>query len=329
MKEAMFYKSVKDKVRCLLCPHFCLIENGKRGKCGVRENIDGKLYSLNYGKVIANSVDPVEKKPLFHFMPGTKTYSIATVGCNLFCEFCQNWEISQDVKEIIGKEMTPSEIVEDAIQKGCKSIAYTYTEPTIFFEFAYDTAKLAKKKGLKNIFVSNGFINKEAIDKISEYLDAINIDLKGFSEDYYKRYCGARLEPVLDAIKHYHKKVWLELTTLIVPGHNDDEESFEKITDLIISLDKNIPWHISRFHPDYKMIDVPVTSMEAIDKAYAIGKKKGIKYIYTGNVYDDRENTYCPKCGKVVIDRKGMHVNKINLDKDRCKFCKAKIDIVS
>jgi len=328
MKEAMFYGKKNKDVQCKLCPHNCVIANGKRGLCGVRENQDGKLVSLVYGKAISAAVDPIEKKPFFHFMPGSKAYSIATLGCNLKCDFCQNWEISQ-AKNIVGKDLSPEDVVEDAIANNCQSIAYTYTEPTIFFEYAYDIAKIANTKGLKNLFVTNGFINKEPIDKISKYLDAANVDLKGFSEEFYKKRCSAKLEPVLSAIKEYHKKgVFLEITTLIVPGHNDNKEMLKEIASFIASVDKKIPWHISRFYPHYKMQDVMPTSVDVIHNAVLIGKEEGLKYIYAGNVPgDDYESTYCWNCGKKVISRVGFQVQEINLDKGKCEFCGKKIDI--
>ena len=330
MKEALFYKKVGKDVQCQLCPHFCMIKTGERGKCGVRENKAGTLYSLNYGKAISTAVDPIEKKPLFHFMPGTKSYSIATVGCNFSCLFCQNWEISQMPKPnkmVIGEELPPAKIVEDALAKGCKSIAYTYTEPTIFFEYAYDTAKLANKKGLKNIFVTNGFINKEPVDMIEPYLDAANIDLKGFSEEYFKTVIGGRLKPILDTIKYMHKKgIWIELTTLIVPGHNDSPAMLKKIVDFIVSVDKEIPWHISRFYPHYKMSNVPPTDIEILKKAHDIGKKAGIKYIYIGNVPgNEYESTVCSKCKKKVISRAAFTVHDIDMKGDACAFCGNKI----
>lgn len=329
MKEAMFYKLLdKDKkiVQCSLCPHHCVIEENALGRCGVRKNISGALYSLSYDKVCSRSVDPVEKKPLFHLLPGSKTMSIATPGCNMSCEFCQNWEISQvddkDSLGLVGESISPDEIVQDAIDAGCDSIAFTYTEPTIFFELAYDTCVLAKKRGLKTIFVSNGFIDPAAIDKISGYLDAINIDLKGFSDDFYKDICGARLEPILEAIKRYHGKgVFIELTTLIVPGHNDKPKMLEKMADFIASISKDIPWHISRFHPAYKIEGDP-TDLDAMHKAIDIGKKKGIKYIYAGNIPgDDTESTFCPHCGKKVIERFAFQIVSNNLDGKKCGHC--------
>ncbi len=326
----MFYEKKGMDVQCNLCPHNCLIFDGKRGLCNVRENKGGKLYSLVYEKAISAAVDPIEKKPFFHFMPGSYSYSISTMGCNLKCDFCQNWEISQ-ADRIIGKELSADKIIKGAITNNCSSIAYTYTEPTIFFEYSYDIAKLASKKGLKNLFVTNGFINKEPIDKIAKYLDAANVDLKGFSDSFYKKNCCGRLEPVLSAIKEYYKKgVFLEITTLIVPGQNDSLGMLKDMALFIASVDKNIPWHISRFYPHYNMLDVDATSVDIIHKAIKIGKDVGLKYIYSGNISgDDYESTYCWNCGKKIISRIGFEVQEINLDKDKCKYCGKKIDIIN
>ena len=329
MKEALFYKKIGKDVQCQLCPHFCTIKPKERGKCGVRENKAGKLYTLVYGKAISTAIDPIEKKPLFHFMPGTMAYSIATVGCNFSCTFCQNSEISQVTKSgrVFGEDIPPKKIVEDAVKSGCKSIAYTYTEPTIFFEYAYDTAKLANKKGLKNIFVTNGFINKGPVDMIEPYLDAANIDLKGFSEGFYESVIGGRLKPVLDTIKYMHKKgIFIELTTLIVHGHNDNQVMLKKIVDFISGLDKEIPWHISRFYPHYQMEDRAPTDIVALKKAAQLGKKAGIKYIYIGNVpFNDYESTYCAKCKKKVITRAGFSIMDINMKGNKCGYCDNKI----
>ena len=246
MKEAMFYRKLSDDVvQCGLCNHFCVIKPGERGVCGVRENVSGKLFSLVYGKAIADSVDPIEKKPLFHFLPGTLSYSVATVGCNFSCLFCQNWEISQGPRtdgEVRGYEVSPEEIVERAVDAGCSSIAYTYTEPTVFFEYAYDTAVIAHRKGLKNVFVSNGFMSREAIDKIAPVLDGINVDLKGFSDEFYRKVVGGRLKPVLDNIRYLHELgIWIEVTTLIVPGHNDDDASLSKIAKFVSEVGVDVP----------------------------------------------------------------------------------------
>ncbi|MBW2970774.1 AmmeMemoRadiSam system radical SAM enzyme [Candidatus Woesearchaeota archaeon] len=334
MKEAMFYTKLSEStVKCHLCPHYCEIEINASGKCGVRANKEGVLYSTVYGNPCSVAVDPIEKKPLFHFMPGSRSLSIATVGCNFSCDFCQNWQISQSPKsnnKIIGEKLNPDEVVEIALQENCKSISYTYTEPTIFYEYAYDISEIAQKKGLKNVFVTNGYISKPAIVKICKYLDAANIDMKGFSEEFYEQRCGAKLQPVLDAIRcYYDKGVWIEITTLIVPGHNDSEEMLKKIAEFIVSIDTRIPWHVSRFHPDYKMIDVRPTDVAVLHKAVEIGKKAGLKYVYCGNLYgNDYESTYCPKCGKKVIERRGYSILKQELNNKLCSFCNEKIDLV-
>lgn len=294
MKESYLYEKSGDYVQCETCMHRCRIAPFKRGICGVRENIRGKLELLVYGRVIAENIDPVEKKPLYHFMPGTKTLSIATVGCNFRCSWCQNDDISQCTKDDtnrdailnkIGIEMEPEQIVSDAQKHHCPSISYTYTEPTIFLEFALDTMKLAQKAGLKNIWVSNGYMSKKTLDLIAPYLDAINIDLKGFSEENYMEYSGAHLQPVLDNIKELYKhKIHLEITTLIIPKVNDNEKQLTDIANFIAKISKDIPWHISRFFPAYKMMDTPITPIETLKKAESIGKKAGLKNIYLGNI---------------------------------------------
>jgi pyruvate formate lyase activating enzyme len=288
MKECELYKKENNKVRCLACSHKCLIQDGKTGICGVRKNINSKLYLLVYGKVAAMNVDPIEKKPLYHFLPGTMSFSIGTVGCNLRCDFCQNFDISQASKgknaRIFGRDISPSEIVQKAIQTGCKSISYTYNEPAIFIEFVKDIAKIAKRKKLKNILVTNGFFSRESFGYIKDYIDAMNIDLKSFSEKFYEKYCGGKLKPVLETIKMAHKAgIHIELTTLVIPGLNDSVSEFEKIAKFIASVDKNIPWHISRFFPMYKMLDREVTPLETLRKAEKIGKKH-LKYVHIGNV---------------------------------------------
>lgn len=333
MQKALFYNPAgKNKtVQCTLCPHNCFIQENNLGACGVRKNIEGKLYSLVYGKAIASHIDPVEKKPLFHFYPGSRIYSYATAGCNFKCSFCQNWEISQiskgENRQVIGEIKMPRQIVEEALVYRCSSIAITYNEPSIQFEYAFDVCKEARKKGLKNVFVSNGYISKGPIGKISRYLDAINIDLKSFSDDFYKKICGARLQPVLDSIKEYNKKgVWVEITTLIIPGENDSDEELKKIAEFIASVDIDMPWHLSRFHPDYKMADKPCTPAKTLHKAYEIGKKAGLKYVYVGNVPGDKlENTYCPACGSLLVKRYGFEIISNNILGGSCKKCKEKI----
>jgi len=291
MKECELYKKLKDKkIQCLACNHHCIIPQNKTGICRVRKNIKGKLYLLVYGKVTAKHKDPIEKKPLYHFMAGTYTYSIGTFGCNFRCGFCQNYDISQfkeiykDGIENFGESISPQEIVKEAIKSNCSSIAYTYNEPTIFIEFAHDIAKLAKQKKLKNILVTNGFMSKECLDYIAPYTDAMNIDLKSFSEKFYNKNCKARLAPVLETIKlAYKKKIHIEITTLLIPKENDSEKEIEKIAKFIASIDKNILWHISRFFPLYKMADKEITPIETMEKAYKIGKKY-LKNVYVGNV---------------------------------------------
>jgi pyruvate formate lyase activating enzyme len=333
LKEAMFYEKLDDKlVNCNLCSHRCRkIADSKRGICGVRENRDGKLYSLVYGKAVARSVDPIEKKPLFNFLPGSKSYSIATVGCNFRCDNCQNYDISQLPKErnmIVGQDVSPEEIVSAAKRSNCASIAYTYNEPTIFFEYAYDIAKLAKKEELKNVFVTNGYITEEALREIAPYLDAANIDLKSFSDDFYRKRCGARLQPVLDSIRLYKSLgIWIELTTLIIPTLNDSEDELQKVAEFIKEVGKDIPWHITQFYPTYKLIDLPRTPVATLRRAREIGLEAGLRYVYEGNVPGETgENTYCPKCGKVLIRRFGYQIQENKIKNSKCTYCGEKID---
>ncbi|MDD4895106.1 MAG: AmmeMemoRadiSam system radical SAM enzyme, partial [Candidatus Omnitrophica bacterium] len=279
MKEALLYEKLQNNaVHCFLCNHFCRIADQKFGFCGVRQNIGGILYTHTYGKVVSAHIDPVEKKPLYHFFPGHFSFSIATIGCNFRCGFCQNWEISQDSfrekRNPEVEELTPQEIVKQAVSNKCKSISYTYTEPTIFFEYALDTAKLAKEKGLYNIFVTNGYMTKECIQIIRPYLDAANVDLKFFKDDSYKRICSASLQPVLDSIRFMHEQgIWVEITTLIIPGENDSDGELSEIAKFIAGINKNIPWHVSRFHPDYKLSHNHLTPEATLEKAKGIGAK--------------------------------------------------------
>jgi pyruvate formate lyase activating enzyme len=331
LKEAMFYEKLEgNAVHCYLCSHHCRISEGKRGICSVRENINGTLYTLVYGKLIASAVDPIEKKPLFHFLPGSRAYSVATVGCNFRCLNCQNYDISQMPKpqrQVPGEHVTPEEVVEAAKLYKCESIAYTYNEPTIFFEYAYDIAKLAKKEGIKNVFVSNGYTTPEALRVMAPYLDANNIDLKSFSDDFYRKVCGARLEPVIDCIRlHKQLGIWIEITTLVIPSLNDSEENFRKIAEFIRNLDPGIPWHVSRFHPDYKLLDLPPTPVETLDRARKIGLEAGLKYVYQGNVPGEGENTNCPSCGKLLIERRGYEVTRYRVKDGKCPHCGANID---
>jgi len=327
MKEAMVYEKLGNgQVRCHLCSHNCLIKDGQRGICAVRENKEGALYSLVYGKIISMNIDPIEKKPLFHFLPGSTSLSIATAGCNFRCRHCQNYEISQFPRErnfeIPGRSATPEEIVEAAIRHGCESISYTYTEPTIFFEFAYDCARLAREKGIRNVFVSNGYTGPEAARLIAPYLDANNIDLKG-NDAFYKEICGARLQPVKDTIRLMHGLgIWVEVTTLIIPGHNDSEKDLIDIAEFIASVDAGIPWHVSQFYPTYKLLDKPRTPVATLRKARELGLSLGLKYVYEGNVPGQGgENTYCPSCGKLLIKRFGYSILENHIRDGRCFSC--------
>ena len=332
VKEASWYeKQAEKKVRCRLCAHNCLISDKKTGICGVRKNEGGVLLTLVYDKVIAEHIDPIEKKPLYHFLPGSRSYSIATAGCNFTCLHCQNAEISQMPRNqaaIAGRQRTPEAIVSAALTSGCTSISYTYTEPTIYYELAYDTAKLAAENGLKNIFVSNGYINPEPLVKISPYLHAANIDLKGFSENFYHRVCGAKLQPVLDSIKLYKKLgIWLEITTLVIPGLNDSPDVLKSIADFIASAGAEIPWHVTAFHPTHLMRDKPQTPVQTLALARNIGLTAGLRYVYTGNISNaEGENTYCPACRTAVIERCGFSITDYNLKNGQCLQCHANCD---
>jgi len=328
MKEALLYEKLSNNVvHCFLCSHHCRIASGKFGFCGVRQNIDGILYTHVYGKLISSHVDPIEKKPLYHFLPGSYSFSIATIGCNFRCGFCQNWEISQsnvrDGAELgAGDFIQPEEVVKAALKSKCRSISYTYTEPTIFFEYALDAARLAKEKGLLNNFVTNGYMTKEAIETIKPYLDAANIDLKFFSEASYKKICAGSLEPVLNSIRLMRKAgIWVEITTLLVPGENDSDEDLRGIAEFIASVNKDIPWHVSRFHPDYKFINYQPTPEGSLKRALEIGKGAGLTYMYAGNVYGWGNDTYCPNCKKLLIKREYFSVLEYNLKEGRCVFC--------
>lgn len=333
MKEAGFYEMLDDeKVQCRLCAHECVIVPGKRGICGVRENRNGILYSLVYGRIISQHVDPIEKKPLFHFLPGTRAYSIATVGCNFQCLHCQNYEISQFPRlyesEIIGEDVTPEELIRKVKASRSESIAYTYTEPTIFSEFAYDTAVLARREGIRNVFVSNGFMTEASARAMATVLDADNIDLKSFSDAFYRKVCKARLQPVLDTIILMKQLgVWVEVTTLVIPGLNDSDEELKDIAAFIKGVGPEIPWHVSAFYPTYKLLDRPRTTASQLQRAREIGLEAGLRYVYTGNIPGDRgENTYCPACGELLIQRIGYTIRRNVLQEGRCPKCTAPIE---
>ncbi len=334
MKEALLYEKLnEDRVHCLLCRFYCKIAPGKRGVCGVRENSGGTLYTLVYDRVVSRAIDPIEKKPLFNFMPGSSSYSIATVGCNFRCLHCQNYEISQMPRErgggIVGEKVTPAEIVADAARHRCATIAYTYTEPTIFFELTYETSRLAHEKGIKNIYVSNGYMTREMLDMYAPYLDGINVDLKAFSEEHYKKVCGAGLEGVLDSLRYIKKLgIWLEVTTLVIPGYNDSDESFEKIASFIRDdLGVETPWHVTAFFPAYKLLDAPPTPVASLRKARRIGLEKGLRYVYEGNIPGEGgENTYCYNCGELLIERFGYRIIRNSILDSNCPNCGALID---
>jgi pyruvate formate lyase activating enzyme len=359
LQAALYYETMPDQfVRCTLCPHDCKIAPDHRGVCGVRINRGGRLFTRVGNRIASAEIDPIEKKPLFHFLPGSAAYSIATIGCNLRCRFCQNWTISQWPKlresvdrgdEIssplgehpadewcaeaeppetgwgIGTAVVPSELVSRAKRAGCSSIAYTYTEPTIFYELALATARLASAAGLGNLFVTNGFISPDPLREIAPYLGAANIDLKSFRDSYYKKLCGARLEPVLAAIREYKKLgIWIELTTLLIPGLNDEESELRDIARFIkAELGEDVPWHISRFFPAYKMEYWQETPIRSLLRAREVGQEEGLRYVYLGNVLQEEgaENTVCPGCGTVVIRRWGFTVVENRLQAGRCPAC--------
>jgi len=327
MKVAQLYVQLEgQKVVCQLCAHGCKIQDGKFGFCAVRQNIKGVLYTHNYGKLVAVKIDPVEKKPLYHFFPGTSAFSIACAGCNFRCGFCQNWEISQVhfINQNPGEDSSADKLVKLAKQNDCKSIAYTYTEPTIYFEFALETMKLAKDAGLRNIFVTNGYMTKEAIFLLKPYLDAANIDLKFFKESSYRRICSARLKPVIDSIRLLHDAgVWIEITTLVIPGENDTAQELSGIAKFIAGVNKDIPWHVSCFHADYKFTSYPSTPEHTLKLAYDLGKAQGLHYIYAGNVEGWGQDTFCSQCKKVLIKREGFDIIESCLSGNKCQFCQA------
>lgn len=330
MREAMFYEKLEDKkVRCHLCAFDCLIPEGKRGTCRVKKNKNGKLYSLAYDKLSAANPDPIEKKPSYHFAPGTRTFSIATPGCNWKCKYCQNWGISQG--EIQGEELTPKEIVQQAKLSGCEGISYTYGEPTIFYELTYDTAKLAHKENLYNTYVTNGYINPEPIKKIAPYLDQVTVDFKGSGDpEFLQEFSSVPgPDPIFRALKEYKKQgVFVEITDLIVPELGDSMERVGELVEWIINnLGEETPLHFLKFVPHYKVKDLPPTSIEILEEAYQIAVDKGMKYVYLGNVGDRRNNTYCPECGELLIERRGMQLVKNKVKDGRCPACGAEIPI--
>ena len=325
IREASLWEKLDNqKVHCFLCAHECIISPDRVGVCGVRKNLQGTLNTMIYADIVAANIDPIEKKPLYHFVPGSRSYSVATIGCNFKCGFCQNWQISQaSLKNGSASrhDALPEQIVREAKNNRCRSISYTYTEPTIFFEYALDTAKLAREEGLYNVFVTNGYMTRQALVAVKPYLDAANVDLKSFSHDYYRKNCKARLQPVLDTISNMKSMdIWVEVTTLVIPGENDSDEELKQIADFIAGVDRMIPWHISRFHPDYEFIDYKATPLESLQRARDIGRQSGLHHIYLGNVTEG-SNTVCYQCGNSIVERNYMSLNKILIKNGRCPYC--------
>jgi len=333
-KIAKFWDSKNDNsVQCFLCPHNCKINNGKKGICGVRENQDGILYSLIYGSCSALHEDPIEKKPLYHFYPGTTVFSLGSVGCNFNCDHCQNFEISRALpKDIPMNEISPKMAVDLAKKQYCRGIAWTYNEPTIWHEYSFDTARLAKKAGLYTVYVTNGYINENPLKEISKYLDAMNIDVKGFSDDFYKKICKARLKPVLNTCEIARELgIHVEVTYLVIPGFNDSSSDITKFCKWIVEkLGEDTAVHFSRFHPDYKMKDIPSTPVEKLIEIFNSAKNLGILYPYIGNVLNgEHESTKCPYCGNIIIRRYGFSTEVLGLKKGKCKNCDRIIPIIS
>ncbi|MFA5100999.1 MAG: AmmeMemoRadiSam system radical SAM enzyme [Candidatus Omnitrophota bacterium] len=326
VKEAAFYEKLKNNVvHCLLCPRECVISDGSRGYCRVRENRKGVLYAVSYGQPVAVHIDPIEKKPFFHYLPGSKAYSIATVGCNLDCKFCQNWEISQAKPEDVQvRSMTADEIVDGAKRSGCNSIAFTYTEPTVFYEYMLEIAQKSRAAGLRNVMHSNGFVNEDPLRRLCKYLDAANIDLKGFSQDYYSKICEGSLEPVLRSLQILREEgVHVEITNLVLSGYNDDLETIRKMCVWIKdNMGADTPVHFSRFYPMYKLLALIPTPVETLERARQAALDAGLKYVYIGNIPGiEAENTYCPKCHRAVIERVGYSVSGVGLVNGKCKYC--------
>lgn len=323
-------------VQCTACEHWCAVGPGEAGKCGVRRNIDGALRLVVYGKAVAVHVDPVEKKPLNHFLPGSRIFSIGTFGCNLRCAWCQNWEISQHrafdpEREYTGDSWSPEQIVQFCVQNDIPLIAFTYNEPTVFFEYAYDTARLAQDAGIRSVFVSSGFETVQALDTIAPYLAAINVDLKTFRDETYHKYCGARLAPVLRNIRHLVERgIWVEVTTLVIPGLNDSDEELRDIADFLVSVSPDLPWHITGFTPHYQMRDRPPTPASTLRRGWEIGKVAGLRYVYTGNIWGspllaECSDTSCPTCGTKVIERNGYWVRTCWQEAGVCPQCGYKL----
>jgi len=311
-----------DRVVCRLCSHYCRLKEGQVGICGVNKNVDGKIKNLVYGKVAAINIDPIEKKPLYHFLPTSKSLSFGTVGCNFKCPFCQNWGISQEKNiEAKSKDYTSFQLVSIAKHYKCASISYTYNEPSIFYPFIKDTALLARQSGIKNVFVTNGFESKEVVEDMAGIVNAANVDIKSFQSDYYKKELGGKLEVVLENIKRMKELgIWVEVTALIIPTKNSSSDELREIAKFIASVDKAMPWHLSAFHPDYKEQNLPKTSLDMLLNGYNIAKEEDLEFVYLGNIGFEND-TLCPKCGEVLIERRGFGAKIVGLEKNRCKKC--------
>jgi len=320
---------MSNSVQCVLCPHLCTLAPGERGRCGVRLNVDGELVSLVYGRPVAANIDPVEKKPLFHFMPGIDVFSIATAGCNLRCEFCQNWEISQAVPEdVTPYDMSPEAVIENALAYNCQAIAYTYTEPVVFFEYTRDCARLARAAGIKNILVTAGYINPGPLSELAEYMDAANVDLKSITDTYYRNICGGTLRPVLDTITSLKDSgVWVEVTNLIVPTLNDEPDEIDSLARWVLdNTGEDTPLHFSRFFPMYRLTDLPPTAIDTLQGARERAKDMGLHYVYVGNaVTSEGLITRCPECGEILIARQGYTIRENNILNGNCGNCSTPI----
>ena len=328
----MLYEKLDGVLNCQICNRRCIISKGKTGFCMMRRNEEGVLYTLNYAAASSVAVDPIEKKPLFHFYPGSLSLSLGSIGCNFRCPYCQNWTISQaDLEEIGTRDIPPEETVKMAQENLCQSISWTYNEPTMWFEYTYESAKLAQKNDLKTVYVTNGYMSEESLDLISPYLDAANVDLKGMSDKFYQELCQARLEPVLENIQTMQDNdIHIEITNLVIPGYNDSEDDLKALVEFVADVGVEIPLHFTRFYPHYHMKQVPPTPVATLEKAQKMAMEAGIKYVYVGNVPgSDGENTRCPECQKLLIKRDGFSIRANNLKKDKkCPSCGAKIDIV-
>lgn len=328
--ESYLYEKINSEVQCKTCWHRCKIKEGKWGICKVRKNEKGKLMVHNYGLVSSIALDPIEKKPLHNYKPGTKVLSFGSVSCNFKCDHCQNFEISfADLSYPYLREISPEDVLRLCKEYEADGVAWTYNEPSIWHEFALDSSKICKEHGYFIVYVTNGYMTPEALDQF-KFLDAANVDVKAFRQDFYTKICKAKLEKVLETVEYMLKKnVFVEITYLIIPGYNDDEKEIRDFAKWVVSVDKRMPVHFSRFHPDHKMLHVPPTPVRTIEKAIEIARSEGVEYVYAGNVWGHRnENTYCPNCNEIIIERYGFFVKRINLNKDRCPSCGYKQNII-